>query len=159
MSAAKFKASLLLLALVFTAGCGPDYKARAKVKGHVKFFDKNLTAGTVGFTAADGRVGAANIDFDGNYEMTDAPIGEVTITVKVPTMGAGSDAHKGFVAKPPGNMTPMPRQGEADDKAYTPVIDPKKIVSIPGKYGSVETSGLKYTVEKGEQTKDITLTP
>ena len=35
---------------------------------------------------------------------------------------------------------------------------PSHLVPIPEKYASVETSGLTYTVEKGEHTYDITLT-
>ena len=36
---------------------------------------------------------------------------------------------------------------------------PKNIVPIPDKYAEEKTSGLTYTVEKGEHTWDINLTP
>jgi hypothetical protein len=152
-----------VIALVVTGlsgtGCGVNYNARAKVIGKVKFFDKYLTAGTVAFVAADGRVGSGNIDFDGNYVVHDAPIGEVSITVKVPTVGSGSGKEK-REAKPPAGLPPMQAPGGGDNTSFVPsTIDSKKIVQIPGKYGSTDTSGLKYTVVKGEQTYDITLSP
>jgi hypothetical protein len=143
-------------------GCGPT-SGRAKVKGKVKFFDKYLTAGTVTFTAKDGRTGSGNIDFDGNYEVGDAPVGDCVITVKVPTLpqfaAAGKDKMPSS-AKRPSGLPEMKAPGAADDTNFTPnTIDPSRIVQIPGKYGSVDTSGLTYTVGRGEQTKDITLTP
>jgi hypothetical protein len=150
---------VLLALLAVTAGCGDPYKARAVVKGQVKFFDKHLTAGTVAFIAKDGRVGSGNIDFDGNYAVHDAPIGEVTITVSVPKMGAmgGKNPH----AKPPPGLPPMrPPGGSGGNESPEDLqIDPKKFVQIPGKYEKAETSGLNYTVEKGETTYNITLTP
>jgi hypothetical protein len=147
-----------LLLGIALAGCS-NYKARGKVKGRVKFFDKYLTCGTVAFTAKDGRVGSGNIDFDGNYEVSDAPIGDVTVTVKVPTMGRGPEAGMGPAQPPPG-VPPMRAPGGGEgEKTFMPAIDPSKIVEIPGRYGRVEDSGLTYTVVKGEQTHNITLSP
>ncbi len=148
---------LLALCVCFALGCGNSNKERAKVKGRVKFFDKYLTCGTVTFTAKDGRIGAATIDFDGNYEMGDAPIGDVTVTVKVPTPAAGP--RMSGKPKPPPGVPAAQMPGSEDDKTSVPMIDPSKIVAIPGKYGSVDSSPLKYTVEKGEQTHNITLSP
>lgn len=160
----KFRSAAIVMTLLalLVSGCGSGSHPRAKVKGRVKFFDKYLTAGTVAFTTKDGKyTGSANIDADGNYEMTDAPIGEVTITVKVPVipkMGKG-DAPKNL---PPKGLPAMTPSGAAasDSTSFTPTnFDASKIVQIPGKYGSVDTSGLTYTVEKGQNQKDITLSP
>jgi hypothetical protein len=150
--------SLLMLCITLV-GCGGK-GATAKVSGQVKFFDKNLTCGTVAFTSADGRVGTANIDFDGNYEMGNAPVGEVTITVSVPQAAAGKMGASGPPKPPPGvpEMRPPGEQGGIGGTA-TPSIDPSKIVQIPKKYERGDTSGLKYTVEKGPQTHNITLSP
>jgi hypothetical protein len=145
-----------LLCLSLTS-CGSS-KARAKVKGKVKYFDKYLTAGTVAFTNAAGQVGSGNIDFEGNYEVANAPIGEVTITVTVPKMSSGPV--KGGPPKPPPGVPEMrPPDGSVAGGKESSMIDPSKIVQIPNKYAETKTSGLKYTVEKGEQTHDITLTP
>jgi hypothetical protein len=146
---------VLLILLIGLAGCGPT-KARAKVKGRVKFFDKYLTCGTVAFVSKDGRVGSANIDFEGNYEMGDAPVGEVTITVSVPHMPMGPRG--GVMPKPPPGVPEMRPPGEIGGST-APAIDPNKIIQIPGKYEKDETSGLTYTVVPGEQTHNITLSP
>ena len=158
----KYRWTTILLAfLTFTfAGCGSDAHPRAKVKGKVKFFDKYLTAGNVAFISKDGKAtGSANIDADGNYEMTDAPLGEVTIIVRVPTVKS-KDIEKKMV--PPKGMPPMMGGGGAgsDSTTFVPSnFDASKIVQIPGKYGSADTSGLTFIVEKGMNQKDITLSP
>ena len=36
---------------------------------------------------------------------------------------------------------------------------PDNIVPIPDKYGDPQTSGLTYTVQNGDQTKDFVLAP
>lgn len=134
-------ASLVSLFFLFTvAGCAP---ATGKVKGRVKLVNKYLTAGTVGFVAKGGRVAVGQIDADGNYEIPDAPAGEVKISVQVPSALPGAT-----VKPPPGIPDTRPKGGAA-----------KPIVPIPAKYGNPETSGLTYTVQPGEQTHDITLAP
>lgn len=150
----------LLLAGLCIAGSGCGGKAeRARVKGHVKFFDKDLTAGTVAFTSKDGtHVGSTAIDMNGNYEISDAPVGDVIITVKVPNVSKGGAMMKDKGKAPPG-MPEMKGPGGEETSFIPPSIDSSKIVQIPGKYGSVDTSGLTYTVVKGEQTKDIVLSP
>jgi hypothetical protein len=146
---------VLLFLCIAIAGCGPT-KAKGKVTGRVKFFDKYLTCGTVGFTTEDGRIGSATIDFDGNYEMANAPVGEVTVTVSVPRLPKGPMG-KGPAKPPPG--VPEMRPPGSGGATPAPSFDPTKIVEIPEKYEKVETSGLKYTVEKGEHTHNITLSP
>jgi hypothetical protein len=150
---------VLLGLLVCSAGCGSKSKAKAIVKGKVTFGKEHLTTGSVSFYGPDNAFGTATIDKDGNYEMNDAPVGLVKITIVVPKM-------------PPGGRGPMiPGSGkDVKDKASVDPEDPgrripimgerpSKIVPIPDKYGNVETSGLTYTVEKGEQTHDINLKP
>ena len=131
---------LVLLVLLFTvAGCGPEM---AKVKGRVKFVDKNLTAGTVGFMGKGGQIAVSQITSDGSYELT-APVGDVKITVQVPAVLPGTG--------------PKPPPGVPDTRPTGSAAKP--VVKIPAKYLSPESSGLTYTVLKGEQTYDITLKP
>lgn len=147
----------LFIVLITVVGCGSGNYAKAKVKGRVKFFDKYLNAGTVAFVSKDGQIGSANIDSEGNYEMSDAPVGDVKITVKAPTMTPGN---AGGAPKAPGGIPPMQPPGGDGGVASTPTsIDPRKIVQIPGKYGDADKSGLIYTVQKGEQVHNITLSP
>ncbi len=151
-------AALFALAGLFgsMAGCGGDAIPRGSVKGQVKIGDKNLTAGTVLFTAKDKKAtGSAVIDQNGNYEMKDAPVGEVMVSVTVPkVMGIG------------GKMPQMPnapadagmKAGGVDMTAGTGMIDPSKVVPIPEKYADPDSSLLTFKVEKGAQTHNITLT-
>ena len=150
---------LLLGLLAFSVGCGTDYKARAIVKGKVTIAGTALTTGSVMFYGKNNLTGSTAIDLNGNYVMNDAPLGEVTITVSVPK-------------PPPGGLAMMkagPAMKAVQDEKSTdpegsgksiPVMGrmPSQIVPIPEKYASVESSGLTYTVEKGEHTHDITLT-
>ena len=149
---------LVVSLTALTTGC--EAPARAQVKGKVKYLDKYLTAGTVAFTSKDGRVGSGTIDIDGNYEVSDAPVGECIITVKVPNLPPGGKM-KGPPIPPKGvPEARMPGQTASEDKGFVPGdFDPSKIVQIPGKYAKVDDSPLTYTVQKGPQTKDITLSP
>lgn len=150
-------AALAVCVCAVGVGCGSGKVERARVKGRVKFFDKYLNAGTVAFNSKDGQyVGSSAIDSDGNYDVSDAPVGETVITVKVPTMPRGKMPKE--KPKPPPGVPDMKGHGE-ESSFMPPSIDPSKIVEIPGKYGSVETSGLTFNVSKGEQNKDIVLSP
>jgi hypothetical protein len=141
----------LCLALAGLSGC---QKGRAVVKGKVTFNGVPLTAGTVSFMASPSRLGSGTINSDGTYTVADAPIGEVTVTVSTPPRRMGPAR----MDKPPPGMKGMPKEmlppgyEEEGKKAG-------KMVPAPEKYGSFESSPLKYTVQKGEQTFDITLTP
>jgi hypothetical protein len=151
---------VLLFLLLLVTGCSGSYP-KAKVKGWVKFDGKLVPYGKVSFISKAGNVeGTGDIDTDGTYEVPNAPVGEVTITVTTPPSGRpGGPGGENDLAKPPGTMGPMRPPGSADPKATAANFDASKIVAIPLKYGSVESSGLKYTVERGEQTKNIILSP
>jgi hypothetical protein len=148
-------AAILLGCIALVVGCGPDYKARAVVKGKVTSNRVSLTSGTVTFHGANGMVGTADIKEDGSYTCNDAPLGDVTITVavSVPTNMGGP------VKK---NWEKIAGAGSKDPEGNSPGIAimgsiPSKFVRIDEKYSKPETSGLKYTVEKGENTKNIEL--
>src|SRR5262245_48654018 len=106
---------LLLAGCLFSlsAGCGPNYKARATVKGKVTFGGKNLTIGSVTFLNKDKMQGSATIDKNGNYVCNDAPIGECTVTVTVPAPPQG----------PPGAGT-NPFAGAGEAAKGTKSVDP-----------------------------------
>jgi len=140
--------------LVLTNGCGPDYKARAVVKGKVKMGRTPLTIGTVVFHNSNGITSTSSIDPHGNYAMNDAPIGEVTITVTVAPLPPDPSVRARMKSGPKEGGSVNPDGGPGI--ALMPEM-PKNIVRIPDKFSKVETSGLKYTVEKGEHTYDIEL--
>ncbi len=141
---------LLFGLLAVAVGCGTNYKARGTVKGKVTISGKNLTVGTVMFYGKDNLTGSAPIGSDGTYVINDAPLGDVKITVTVPTVPPGGFSH--LKGAPAGPVMP----GENNPK---PTTIPTTVVPIPQKYGNVETSGLTFTVQRGEQTNDLNLTP
>jgi hypothetical protein len=151
---------VLLGLLALAVGCGPSYKARAVVKGKVTFAGTPLTVGTVSFYGKDNLSGSATIDKNGNYAMNDAPLGDVKVTVFVPKLPPGGmRSMKGSPAlhggKDVGSVDP-----EGSGKKISMLGDmPDKVVPIPDRFGNVESSGLTYTVKKGEQTFDIPLKP
>jgi hypothetical protein len=152
---------LLLGLLTVAAGCGPNYKARGTVKGKVTFANKNLTVGSVMFHGKDNMTGSASIDKNGNYVMNDAPLGEVQITVDVPKAPPGGI---GMMKAGPGLKASKDVKSvdpEGSGKSISMMIGdmPSYVLPIPEKYAKVETSGLTYTVQRGEQTHDINLTP
>lgn len=150
--------------LVLLVGCGPNYKARATVKGKVTFGGKALTVGSIMFHGKNNLTGGATIDKDGNYVMNDAPIGDVTITVTVPKQPQGGIARMkiGPGAGPGGKDGKDSKSVDPTDSSKTISIMsamPTNVVAIPEKFGEVATSGLTYTVVKGEQTHDIVMKP
>jgi hypothetical protein len=149
---------LILGLLILAVGCGPNYKARATVKGMVTFAGKNLTTGSVMFHGQHNLTGSATIDKNGNYICNDAPLGDVTITVsvpKVPDGGIGRIMPPGMKDKSTKSVDPS-----GSGKSISIMGDmPSNVVPIPEKYADVKTSGLTYTVKRGENTYDIPLTP
>src|SRR3954447_25447243 len=159
--AGRLLAGLLLVALASALGCGNNFRNVATVNGTVTLDGKPVTAGRVSFTSPDNRVGSAQLDAQGKYAMKDAPVGEVTATVTVPKANVRTPkAPKGIgIMKPPPGAPPGPSEGEgASSTGGGMLIDPKLIVPVPEKYADAKTSGLKYTVQKGDQTIDIPLT-
>jgi hypothetical protein len=176
--------SVLALGILCASGCGPGHKDRGVVRGKVTFNGKPLNSGTILFVTSDNRSASTSIKEDGTYEMPDAPVGECTITV---TVGSTSGKGGGNMMAPggmpaigkmggPGGM-PSTTGGQKSDSSKPPPglgtsggdgqqmtgpppqVDARKQVKIPDKYSNPETSGLKYTVVKGEQTKDLPLAP
>ena len=143
--------------LVLALGCGPDYKARGSVKGRVTTNKKPLTSGTVMFQSQNGMSASARIDTQGNYVMPDAPLGECTVTVIVEGLPRDPSVHARLKGKGP-KMPEMkaPEGAGAPDLPSSPMV-PKEIVPIDAKYSKPETSGLKFTVQKGEQEYNIEL--
>ena len=66
------------LVLLILTGCG---KGRGNVHGKVYYKDKALSGGVVAFIADKKTVGTSAIGEDGSYEIRNAAVGEVVITV------------------------------------------------------------------------------
>ncbi len=135
-------AGLLGFLAVIPLGCG---KYTGEVSGKVIFKGKPLPGGIVTFIHPDGRIGQAQIQEDGSYTVSDAPGGDVKVTV--------------VTMKPLPGLPPMfaPKGLGGAAKAET-VYPAGKYVKIPEKWGDKEKSGLTLTVKRGNQPFDITLT-
>jgi hypothetical protein len=127
-------------------------KPRGKVSGKVTLSGKPVSMGALTFHGPDGARNT-NIDAEGHYEILDAPVGEIVVTVQ--SGGAGplsmTPAPKGMEMKPP--------EGAAAPGANPGTGAVARPTAIPRKYGEVSTSPIKFIVEPGEQVHDIQLTP
>jgi hypothetical protein len=155
--AARYLGGILLFGLLAVlSGCGGgDTRTRANVKGKVTLGGKNLTAGTVMFYGPNNITSTGIIDKEGNYEVPDAPLGDVKITVSVPKLPPGGIAKLKVGANLEGSKDPS---GSGKSISIMGSM-PTHVVPIPDKYSRVETSGLTYKVEKGDHTHNIELTP
>lgn len=143
----------LACGLLVASGCGPDYKSRGVVKGKVTMGKRHLTSGSVMFINKEGISASASIDPQGNYEMKDAPIGDCIVTVTVSPLPMDPSVRarlKGGGTKMPAGPVNPEEAGGPTTLPSNPVV-PKEVVPIDLKYSKGETSGLKFTVQKGEQ--------
>ena len=163
---------LLAAAAVMHAGCSGSVNT-ATVTGKVTVDGKPVTAGTVVFESEDGRAqGSGYLRTDGSFKVAEAPIGPCKIVVKVSqfnrstTGGAMGAIPGGPAAGGASGRSPM-----AKDKAENSIPDDAKLsgppagespglvyVAIDKKYESLESTDLRYTVVKGEQTHNIIVT-
>jgi len=125
-------AVVLAAIVLISAGCGEKEKPRqfGKVKGKVLWKGKPLDHGNVIFQHVEGPTVDAQIGTDGSFE-TNVVIGENKIAVNC-------------------------REPDVQEGGIRQELVPGKSI-IPKKYGSPETSGIKYNVVPGEDNHDIKL--
>ena len=140
----KIDQGLALLALLglglLLAGCSRYSEVRypetgATLEGTVSYGKDRVGAALV---IAQNSTGAATafVDGDGRYKLTNVPLGEVSI-------GVNTDAGKGKA------------MGEAMAAAQGKAKGPPKILDVPRQFADPTTSGIKTTVNKGENAFDI----
>jgi hypothetical protein len=122
--------------VLFPVGCnfGPGRipETGATLEGTVKYGDEPVLVAMVG--AAGSNSGAQGyIEDDGRYRIQNVPLGEVTLSVDV-------DAAKGELT------------GKIMAKQKVP-----KVVNVPAKYADPRTSGIKTTINPGENHYDIVI--
>jgi hypothetical protein len=176
--------SLLALApsILVLAGCGASNKtASANVSGKVTLNGQPLSGGTLHFHSAGG-VYTAPVDAEGNYRAVDLPPGEVTVTVdneylnpdkktevykgqsgnapRAAPKGGGGDlsAKYGKTMSGPGGGT-MVAKGPGVKVAPPPegaqVVKEGTYVAIPAAYKKEATSTLKFSIQPGNNDKDL----
>jgi hypothetical protein len=156
-------APLLALAVACASGCsGVDYKTRGHVKGTVtttvpdpankgKTKRVPLTTGTVMFYGPNGITASAQVNLKGEYTMPDAPIGDCQVTVTVSALPMDPTVKARLTGKGSGPKMPEMKnpEGQSPELPTAPEV-PKEVIRIDEKYAKPESSGLKFTVMKGE---------
>lgn len=132
----------MLLLIPLAAGCGGG-QAKGTVSGKVTYRDKPLPSGIVTFIPETGAPVHADIQGDGSYRMSNAPLGPVKIGVQTKS------------AQDAAPSSPMPRNPTDYGKLQSAMMDKESL--IPAKYTDPNNSGLTYTVTKGKQQHDIDL--
>lgn len=149
----------LLLPLLL--GCGGG---TCKVSGQVRFQGEPLPGGMLTFRPSNPKYNPVLVALDeqGNYEAT-LPTGEVQVAVDNRELRPRSNALTGLPPNLPAKArqalsnTKPPSPPPAFDKPSAPTKPRGKYVAIPEKYHTIDTSGLKFTVEPGSPKHDIEL--
>lgn len=121
---------------VAVTGCGESF---ATVTGTVTLDGKSVDAGTVTFTPTSGPAIAKEI-INGAYQVDRVPLGNAGVSVIGPP-DVKNEADRGMAQKL-GKAPPPP---------------PPPATKIPLKYADPATSGLKYTVKRGDNSYKIEL--
>ena len=141
-----------LLCICAVGGC--ESPKTATVTGTVKingqampthFNGKQVSSYRVVFAGQDNAFGWSPIGPDGTYTVTNAPVGNVRLTIE-PYFEREDDS-------PPKTSAPMEVTASAKPKPKKP--QPLQIV--PARYRDRSKSGLSLVVELGSQTHDIAL--
>jgi hypothetical protein len=150
----------LFLLLLLLAGCGPG---EGKLSGRVLYDGKPLPGGTLFFQSA-GPYNPVTVtlpgDDSGSYEVV-LPVGEAQVSVDNRELEPRPPPPAGIPRGIPGGVLQkldQPKQKGVSAAHARQSAIPGKYVKIPQRYYNIATSGLKITVERGNQTKDIELT-
>jgi hypothetical protein len=144
----------LLCGLVIAAGCSTvkHQTEHAQVTGQVTYNGKPVTGGRVLFVAVEGGwAGEGIIDKNGNYTVS-SPVGDVKIAIDnmmLTSLGTGKGTKHEIGMKGAGKPRPDAPEAKIPEGTY---------MKLPSKYSKLESSGLTYTVKKGDQTYNIQLT-
>jgi hypothetical protein len=129
------------------SGCGGD-STKAALTGKVTYHDAPVTGGTLTLIPATGLPFPITIKYDGTFDIGDAPVGLMKVTINTDNVPASTPGNK-----MPGGMTPPKdmKMPEVDESKT-----PRKVV-IPANYKSADTSGLTWDT-KAERNKTFNLT-
>jgi len=130
-----------VVALDFLALAAVGCQGTGDVSGKVTFQGKPLVFGTIVFEGSNGALHQGNIAKDGSYVVSGVATGEAKAAVssRNPKSSDFIPIQRGGAPKPP----PRP-----DFPGWFP---------IPSKYDAPYTSGLTYSIQRGENKIDIEL--
>jgi hypothetical protein len=129
----------LVLALA-AVGCGLGSnrlpESGATLEGTVNYGNEKVMVGLV-IAEGDGPAATAFIDDTGHYKLENVPLGEVRLAVN-------TDAGKGQL-----------RGRAMGQKKDSPPLP--KVVDVPAQYAKTGESGIKTTIQRGENTYNIVI--
>jgi hypothetical protein len=135
---------------VAAASCSPQGRVEpleetgAYLEGNITYGGQPVPLAAVIIVPAGGGAGTTGFaDDDGHFKVPNVPPGEVKI-------GVDTNAAKGpMMGRAMAGSDPKAKGGKR--------AIPPKIVDVPKKYQSPETSGFQTTINKGSNTFDITI--
>lgn len=165
----------LATATLLAVGCGSN----ATITGTVTYKDKPIHEGNIVFMSEGGGRPVSAVIKEGKYTAEKVPTGPAKVTVTSMYMkggvtntfaakkGAGKGAGKAGgggapelthkMEGPPPDAPMPPEARRMMEKRGNMADDSKKGVKIPDRYADPDKSGLTYTVQPGQQTKDFKL--
>lgn len=151
---------LVILALLGMFGCEKStvIPPTATLSGKVNYRGKPVTGGILLFITDTGHQVSTNIEADGTYSLkpfvgnSKIAINNKILMTEREKAAEKASAPRGGVSKAPEGPPPRLQSSLTDTK-----VIPGKYMPIPQKYESIDTSGLTYTVEAGDHTKDFNL--
>jgi hypothetical protein len=138
-----FRAGCLLLALA-ADGCS---RATGKLSGKISYNGKPLAVGSVVFIGVEAQPRTAWIEADGSYQFNEVPVGEAKLAVCSPDPDLAERTRSQTKTRP----------GTKKAKRVLPMHSPPEMAgedrwkwfAIPSKYGDVDHSGVRVTIQSG----------
>jgi len=158
MSLRRCFAYILLFCIAVVSGCGQSANpvAPARVSGKLTYKNQPIKGGNMRLYAADGSSYDAIISSDGTYSSTNAPTGEVVVTVETESINPHKTAPKSAEAQM--RMKAMDMSSRRPGSQGPEVKPTDNYIKIPEKYSNPKTSPLTLTLKNGRQVHDIDLT-
>jgi hypothetical protein len=130
-------------------GCGGD-STKASLKGKVTHNGAPVTGGTITLHPASGAPFPITIKADGSFEVGDAPIGPMKVTIETDSVSTVAPGYG-----PPAGM-PLPKDTKPPELPKQDTTKQPTKVVISAKYKSADTSGLTWDT-KTEKNKTFDL--
>lgn len=136
-----------IFVLAFVAGCGAP--TTGTVRGKVVYKGKPVVTGGVSFVVNGSLPVYAPLKSDGSYEATGVPVGEAIVLVINPPPSPEAVGEDDLAkAENQAKQTEAARRAAREATGWFPT---------PPKYGDVQTTPLRNTVQPGENTYDVEL--
>jgi len=142
-----------LAVAVGITGCGPTGSAPGVVSGKVTYNGTSVTGGNLTLHPVKGGPDIPIIiSNEGTFTSSGIPEGEMQVSIETESLkgkrAPGYDMSKG-PKPPPGVEVKVPEGDQSKQPTY---------MKIPAKYANVKTSGLTWTITKGDNPRDFELT-